>query len=223
MPKPPPTFSEITRNFVSGTCENLLRENAPRLACGPCTVQRKRVAVLARVVFGETAARLHRDGGDAVDPHAMLDHVIRRSDRLLGRRLVAGLMQEGEVVGAVVPHRRRARRDGLLERASPPAASSYSTSISSAASFAWSSVSATTSATGSADVAHAVARQQRLRRTEHAASRRGACAADAAAAGRARALGIVAGQDQQHAGRQPSRPACRSTECAHAQCGERST
>ena len=93
MPKPPPTFSEIMRTLVSGTLSTSLAKRAAdhvralhRAAQG--------VAVVARIVLGEAAARLHRIGGDPVDHHAMLDHVGGAGERAFDRGLVADLVAD---------------------------------------------------------------------------------------------------------------------------------
>ena len=74
MPKPPPTFSEITRNLVSGTLKISLAMNAADRV-RPLHGAAQRVAILARIVFGEAAARLHRIGGEPADRHAMAHDV----------------------------------------------------------------------------------------------------------------------------------------------------
>ena len=74
------------------------------------------VAVLGSVVVAERAARLHAGGSDAVDHEAMLDHVVGLGAGGIGRRLVAEQLHEADIVGAAVPHRRRAFGGGLRGR-----------------------------------------------------------------------------------------------------------
>ena len=71
------------------------------------------VAAVGRIVVAERAARLHGGGGDAVDHEVMLDHVGGLGERRIGLGLVAGGVDERDVVLAVVEHQRRAGRGGL--------------------------------------------------------------------------------------------------------------
>ncbi len=73
-------------------------------------------ALVAGVVVGDRAARLHGVGGEPVDHHSVLDDVEGTREGGIGRRLVAGLVHEGEVVRAFVVNRAGARLDRVLER-----------------------------------------------------------------------------------------------------------
>ena len=71
------------------------------------------VASVGRIVVADRAARLHGDGGDAIDDEIVLDHAIGFGDRGIGRGLVADQFDETDIVGAVFPHARRARFHGV--------------------------------------------------------------------------------------------------------------
>ena len=79
MPKPPPTLSAMMRNLVSGTLK-ISSAMVRRIMCGAWTVQRRRDAILARVVLGEAAARLHGIGGQAADDHAVRNPAVGRGE-----------------------------------------------------------------------------------------------------------------------------------------------
>ena len=66
------------------------------------------VAAVGRVVVADAAARLHGGGGDPVDHEAVLDHVVGLGEGGVGRGLVAEQLHEADIVGAIVPHPRRA-------------------------------------------------------------------------------------------------------------------
>ena len=134
-------------DFRLRNAEHLLRQSAPHLMRSLHRAA-ERVAVVARIVFGEAAARLHRCGRQAVDPHVVLDDVVGRGDGLLGRGLVAGLMEEGEVVGALLPHGRRAAARSPLRSSSPPAGPRIRPRSARRRPWPRSSVSAITIATG---------------------------------------------------------------------------
>src|SRR5204862_1279158 len=68
-----------------------------------------RVAVFGRVVVADRATRLHRRGRDAVDDEAALDDALGLREGGLDRGLVADLMDEADVAGAIVPDQSRAR------------------------------------------------------------------------------------------------------------------
>ena len=70
----------------------------------------ERVAVLAGIVDAERAARLHVLGVDPGDDVAARGPRDPPGERGVGGRLVAGLEDVGDVVGALVPDRRAARR-----------------------------------------------------------------------------------------------------------------
>ena len=76
----------------------------------------QRVAPGAGVVFAGDAARLDRIGGDAVDDEALLDHMRGSRERRIGLGLVAGLVEIGLVVRAVVVELRRALLERLARR-----------------------------------------------------------------------------------------------------------
>ena len=76
----------------------------------------QRVAAGAAVVFAGDAARLERVGGDAVDDEALLDHVGGLGEGGVGRGLVAGLVEIGLVVRAIVVELRRAGLERLARR-----------------------------------------------------------------------------------------------------------
>ncbi len=69
------------------------------------------VVILRAVVDADAAARLHGGGGDAIDRETMAHHVSGLGEGRVGRRLVADLMHEADVVRAVVPYQRRAGFD----------------------------------------------------------------------------------------------------------------
>jgi hypothetical protein len=73
-------------------------------------------ALVAGVVVGDGAARLHRVGGEPVDHHAMLDDMEGGREGGIGRGLVAGLMHEGEIVRTLVVDRASAGLDRVRER-----------------------------------------------------------------------------------------------------------
>ena len=147
--------------------------------------------------------------------HAMFDDVIRRSNRFFGRYFVPNLMQEGNVVRAVVPNRRSARRDGLFESANRRQLLVFDLDQ-------LGGILCLVERFGDherhrvSDVAYALARQQRLRRTEHGR----AIAALACQMGPLQAereqFGITAAEDQQHSGRQLRGLRVDRAECAHA-------
>ena len=85
--------------------EVLAERGAPRPR--PLDTGIDRVVVLARVVFAERTARFHRVGVDPVDHEALFDNMRRAGEGGLDRILVARLVEEGLVVGTVVPDRRR--------------------------------------------------------------------------------------------------------------------
>jgi hypothetical protein len=85
MPNPPPTFSAMMRN-----------------------------ALVAQRVFGDAAARLHGIGGEPVDHHAMPDHMGRGGKRLGDRGGIAGGMDESLVVRTALPHGDGAGHDRVL-------------------------------------------------------------------------------------------------------------
>ena len=68
----------------------------------------ERVVAAGRVVVADAAARLHRHGSDAADLEAMADDVVRAREGRVRRRLVAREVNEADVVGAILPHARRA-------------------------------------------------------------------------------------------------------------------
>ena len=83
-----------------------------RALCGAAQGQ----ALVAGVVVGDRAARLHGVGGEPVDHHAVPDDVEGTCEGGIGRRLVAGFVHEGEVIRAFVVDGARARLDRVLER-----------------------------------------------------------------------------------------------------------
>ena len=101
----------------------------------------------ARIPLGDAGARLHRVADHPVVDQLELDHPRRLGERRLHRRLVAIVPVEGEIARRLGMDLRRARRQGAWRCRPPPAGRRTSTSISSAASFACSRVSATTNAT----------------------------------------------------------------------------
>ena len=104
------------------------------------------VGILARIVFADGAARLHRIDDDAVVDELESDAMARPGHRPLDRRAVANLPVEREIARCGVPHQ---RLPGSRARAVSTTAGSgsYSTAISSAASRAAATLSATTIAT----------------------------------------------------------------------------
>ena len=68
-----------------------------------------RVAAVGRVVVADRAARLHRRRGHPVDDEPALDDAGGAAEGGLDRRLVADLVDEADVVRAVVPDARRIR------------------------------------------------------------------------------------------------------------------
>ena len=73
------------------------------------------VVVFDGVVDADAGARLHGRRRHPVDDEAVPDHVGGAGDRRLRRGLVAEQLHEADIVGAAVPHPRRARR-GRLRR-----------------------------------------------------------------------------------------------------------
>ena len=113
MPKPPPILSQITRNLVLRQLEDLIGERRAR-AVRRLDGAADGVAVVIRVVMADAAARLHRVGGDAVDHGAVAHDVVGLGEGGIDRRLVADLVEERLVAGIVVPHRGRAGRQRRL-------------------------------------------------------------------------------------------------------------
>ena len=74
------------------------------------------VAAVDRLKQADAAARLHRGCGHAVDHEMMFDHMRSLGEGGIGRLLVAFNLNETDVVGAVVPHQRHARLDGVAGR-----------------------------------------------------------------------------------------------------------
>jgi hypothetical protein len=66
--------------------------------------------VLARIVFGDHGAGLHRRGGDAVDREGLAEHVGRFRQRVVHRLRVAELGEDSLVSVAAVVKLRRIRR-----------------------------------------------------------------------------------------------------------------
>jgi hypothetical protein len=83
---------------------------------GPLETAMQRVTAGAGVVLACHAARLDRIGGDAVDDEPLLDDVRSARERSIGRGLVAGLIEIGLVVGAVVVKLRRSGLEGVTRR-----------------------------------------------------------------------------------------------------------
>ena len=67
------------------------------------------VAVLERVVLGDTAAIFHGIAGDAVDADPMADDMGRLGERRIDRRRIAEFVEERLVAGIVRPNGRRVR------------------------------------------------------------------------------------------------------------------
>ena len=72
-----------------------------------------RVALVAFIVLGQHAARLHVVRIDTADHIAAADHMCRLGEGLVGGLGIARLEHVRDVVGAFVPDRGRTRRDGL--------------------------------------------------------------------------------------------------------------
>ena len=107
VPKPPPTSGVITRILLAGDVEDVLGD-AVAHAVAALGAHGQRVAVGARVVFGDDAARLHVVGDEAV-----VDDLDLRDPRRLGEGLVGRLARaagglEGEVGAVFGPDQRRA-------------------------------------------------------------------------------------------------------------------
>ena len=113
MPKPPPTFSAITRNCVSASLNTSVAMHAADHV-RPLHGAAQRGAPVAQRVFGDAAARLHGVGGEAADHHAVLDDVRRGGEHPGDRRGIAGGVGEGLVVRAAFPHRDGAGPDRIL-------------------------------------------------------------------------------------------------------------
>ena len=71
----------------------------------------QRVAPAAPVVLADGGARLHRGGGHAGDDEVDARDVGRARERLVDRLALAGLREERDVVGHLVPHGRCARTE----------------------------------------------------------------------------------------------------------------
>ena len=74
------------------------------------------VTAVGGVVVPDRAARLHGDGGDAVDDEMLAHHVGGARERGVGRGLVAVDLDEADVVLAIVVDARRAGRRGQCRR-----------------------------------------------------------------------------------------------------------
>ena len=174
-----------------------------------------RVAILVGVVVGETAARLHRVGGDPVDHRLVADDMGGPGERRVDRRPVADLVKKRLVAGVLVPYRRRVRRErgfgvddgrqrleidvdqlGGIPRLVHALGDDERDRVS--------------------DIAHALARQQRLRADK---GRRSVAppAADRGQQGAEAAPGeILAGQHAEHTGSRHRPRRHRVPRCAHA-------
>ena len=73
-----------------------------------------RIAVVGRIVIRQRRARFDRRGRDPVDDKFVADDAIRFLKRRVGGVLVTDQMNEGDVVGRLVPHQRRAVRDSAF-------------------------------------------------------------------------------------------------------------
>ena len=80
---------------------------------GPLQGGVDRVAILRRVKDADAAARFHRGGGHPIDREAMAQDMIGLGEGGVGGGLVADLMDETNIVWAIVPHQRRARLQGI--------------------------------------------------------------------------------------------------------------
>ena len=122
MPKLPPTSPAMTCTLLSGTFSTCLRkiraESVHALRLGI-----ERVVAAGRVVVADAAARLHRHGSDAVDHEAMAHDVVRAREGGVRRGLVAGEVNEADVVRAIVPHARRPGRHRIGGRGDAGSAS----------------------------------------------------------------------------------------------------
>ena len=113
MPKPPPTFSAITRNCVSASL-NTSVAMARRIMCGPCTVQR-------------SVVRRSRKAYSAMQPRGSMELVV---SRLITMRCLMTCAAAANIFataaaspavwvkawlsGTAFPHRDGARQDRLL-------------------------------------------------------------------------------------------------------------
>ena len=121
MPKPPPTSGVITRNCAGSVLKTA--PSRPLISQPPCVLAYSVQRPDGGVEVGDRGARLHRCDDDAVVHDGQPRDVRRGGEQRVGRRLVADLPVERDVVRHVGPHQRHAgtgRRgdigDGRLDR-----------------------------------------------------------------------------------------------------------
>ncbi len=151
----------------------------------PLEAAMQRVAAGAGVVLAGHAARLDRVGGDAVDDEPLLDDVRGAGEGRIDRGLVAGLIEIGLVVRAVVVELRRTRLERVARRHHRGPRRIVDRD-------ALGRVARELERVGNhhrhriADVQHAIDRDRRPLRQVHRARRRAACRAPSTAASRGR-------------------------------------
>ena len=99
-------------HFILRHMEQMFGEIAPPLI-GPLDAGIDGVLPLARIVIGERAARLHRIRAYPVYDKALAHHMGRRRNGRIGGGAVTGFVDEGLVVGIVLPN---AGRRGVVRR-----------------------------------------------------------------------------------------------------------
>ena len=84
------------------------------LAHGAAAAGMQRVAAAGRVVIGDRRARLERNAGDAADVEIHGDDIRRLREGALGRRGIAEIRIDQNIVGHLVPDRRGAGAHGVF-------------------------------------------------------------------------------------------------------------
>jgi hypothetical protein len=96
----------ISRTWVSGIFSTFLAM-ASRNSPWPLEAAMQRVAAMASVVLSGHATGFNRIGGHTIDDEPLLDHVRGAGEGGFDRGFVAGFIEIGFVLGAVVVELRR--------------------------------------------------------------------------------------------------------------------